>query len=83
MFLAPFPSKTARPHTSSASRWVPVPLDRLCWELRISAGRQWEPAMGWSGSAVAQGKARGSSRDLSSSTTLPSGAALSLLLPST
>lgn len=33
MFLAPFPSKTAHPHTSSASRWVPVPLNGLCWEL--------------------------------------------------
>lgn len=80
MFLAPFPSKTAHPHTSSASRWVPVPLHGLCWELRINAGRWWEPAMDWSGSAVAQGNARGSSGGLSS-TTLPCGAALSLLPP--
>lgn len=78
MFLAPFPSKTARPHTSSASRWIPVPLNGLCWKLRISAGTQWEPAMDLSGSAVAQGNARGSSRGLSC---LPPSPALSLLPP--
>lgn len=47
MFLAPFPSKAAHPRAPSTSRWVPVPLARLCWEL---SRRCWEMAGGWSGS---------------------------------